>query len=94
MTHRNKTNKKIVMYGKHIAWLDNEMLEKFNIIINKDSKNIYQWIKEECKNDFSISLDNKEMIDILDSEVKKHLYKDKAEWIRTKIREEIKKHTI
>lgn len=92
MQDQNKTSQKILMYGKHIAWIETEMLIKLDTIIKKQKKNRNQWIREKCKDDFSFMLDNIESIKKLDFEVKKHLYKDKAEWLRAKIREEIRKN--
>ena len=91
MADHNKTTKKILMYGKHIAWIDSEMLEKLNVVINNNNKTVNEWIKKQCENDFSISLNSKQAVDLLDYKVKEHLYKDKSEWLRAKIREAIKK---
>lgn len=87
-----KNNKKILMYEKHIAWIENEMLEKLNIILKNKKISRHNWIKEQCMQDFSLELTNKESIANLDIIVKKNMYNDKAEWLREKIREEIKSY--
>jgi hypothetical protein len=73
---------KIIIYGKHFAWIDRELLNKFDI--NVDNRTL--WIKEEILNDFSISIDNRDSIDMLDMTLKEKGYKNKSEWLRERIR--------
>lgn len=82
--------KKIKLFQKHFANIDEYMLHEFHI--RTGNINIISFIKQSAYNDFEIYLSHEsDMID-LEKKLKDNFYKDKSEWLREKIRDEIRKY--
>lgn len=90
MKKEHKKRTKIVIYGKHIAWIESDMLKNFNEILKIKGESRNEWIKDQCFSDFSIELQDTNSIILLDKAVKDNLYNDKSDWLRDKIREEFR----
>lgn len=76
------------MFQVHFAWIDTEFLYNFEHTTGIIS--IIQFIKESSYKEFKIYLNEKSDIDVLDYELKQSGYKNKSEWLREKMRNEIK----
>lgn len=79
---------KIKLFGKHFAWINEDLLHAVNDCI-KGSR--VAWIKQKVQEDFELDLKGVADLLLLDKYVKKSFYLDKTDWLRTKMREEIKK---
>ncbi len=80
--------KKILMYKRSIANLDDDLVRHFDHhckVINFSA-----WIREQAFKDFGLRIMRGEDIDELDEMVVRHLYRDKSEWLREKMRNSIK----
>ena len=83
------TTKKIKLFQKHFANIDEHMLQEFHI--RTGIINIISFIKQSAYTDFEIYLSHEsDMIDF-EKALKENFYKDKSEWLREKIRDEIRK---
>ena len=81
--------KKIKLFQRHFANIEECMLQEFHI--RTGIINIISFIKQSAYNDFEIYLSHEsDMIDF-EKALKENFYKDKSEWLREKIRDEIKK---
>lgn len=84
--------KKIVIYNKHFARIDEEVLIKLEEHLDSISDStgekisIIDWIKEECEDHLGCSLSSKEDIETISKVVKENHYLSKAEWLRERIR--------
>ncbi|OUQ13880.1 hypothetical protein B5E87_04700 [Massilimicrobiota sp. An142] len=80
--------KKIKLFQRHFANIEECMLQEFHI--RTGIINIISFIKQSAYNDFEIYLSHEsDMIDF-EKALKENFYKDKSEWLREKIRDEIK----
>lgn len=81
--------KKIKLFQRHFANIEECMLQEFHI--RTGIINIISFIKQSAYNDFEIYLSHEsDMIDF-EKALKENFYKDKSEWLREKMREEIKR---
>lgn len=82
--------KKIKIFEVHFAWVSEGLLQAFTRITGIKRKP--DWIKSCVFDDFGLELNSKEDIPKLDFLLRKGLYEDKAEWLKEKMRTEIKRH--
>lgn len=75
---------KIIMHGRSIADIDKPLMQAFDI--NCQVVNLAAWIRDRAFEDFGITLAHSDDIDRLDEIVVEHYYRDKAEWLREKMR--------
>ena len=76
------------MYQKAIAYLEDEMMYMFDKWCGV--VNFAAWVRQKAKEDFDLEITSAVDIEKLDAICQMHWYKDKSEWLRNKIREEIK----
>lgn len=81
--------KKIKLFQKHFANIDEKMLHEFHV--KTGIINIISFIKQSAYKDFEIYLNHESDMIIFEMTLKDNFYKDKSEWLREKIREEIRK---
>lgn len=79
--------KKIIMYQKSIVNLDDKLVACFDYCC--PVLNFSAWIREQAYNQFGIMVHDSSGIIKLDEVVQYHLYRDKSEWIREKMRNSI-----
>ena len=84
------TTKKIKLFQKHFANIDEHMLQEFHI--RTGIINIISFIKQSAYNDFDIYLDSEGDMIEFEKKLKEDFYKDKSEWLREKIRDEIRRY--
>lgn len=82
--------KKIKLFQKHFANIDEHMLHEFHM--RTGNINIISFIKQSIYNDFDIYLDSEGDMIEFEKKLKEHFYKDKSEWLREKIRDEIRRY--
>lgn len=82
--------KKIKLFQEHFANVEADFLHDFEYITG--IINIISFIKESCYEDFGIYLNSKEDLKEFETMLNKYYYKDKSEWMREKMRDEIKKY--
>lgn len=80
--------KKLIMYQKAIAYLEDEMMYEFDK--NCGVVNFAAWVRQKAKEDFDLEITSADDIEKLSAVCQSNWYKDKSEWLRNKIREEIK----
>lgn len=80
--------KKIKLFQRHFANIEECMLQEFHI--RTGIINIISFIKQSAYNDFEIYLSHESDIIDFEKALKENFYKDKSEWLREKIRDEIK----
>ena len=85
--HINETKIKLVgkhlpKHGVHIANLEKPQVDMLDQYVNSRS----QWIRDECMTDFNLELNTMNDIANFNIALKSELYKDKADWVREKIR--------
>jgi len=78
---------KIKLFQKHFANVDADFLHTFSH--QTGIINIISFIKKSCYDDFGFYLENKEDLVTLDEYLKHRFYKDKSEWLREKMRDEL-----
>lgn len=83
------TTKKIKLFQKHFANIDEHMLHEFHM--RTGNINIISFIKQSIYNDFDIYLDSEGDMIEFEKKLKEDFYKDKSEWLREKIRNEIRR---
>lgn len=81
--------KKIKLFQKHFANIDEHMLHEFHM--RTGNINIISFIKQSIYNDFDIYLDSEGDMIEFEKKLKEDFYKDKSEWLREKIRNEIRR---
>lgn len=86
--HKNQF--KLLINGKHFAWLDTEYIRKIDSMVGNRAK----WIRKCCREDFGIELSTLADFEELDKQLTQNLFKDKADWLRAKIREENSRVTV
>lgn len=79
---------KIIMFGRSIADIDKSLMQDFDITCQV--VNFAAWIREKAYEDFGLRLVSSEAINRLDEIVVENHYRDKAEWLREKMREAIR----
>lgn len=82
--------KKIKICQCHFANIDAEQLCKFEQ--KTGIINIISFIKKNAYDDFGMHLTDKDSLETFDVLLKEAMYKDKTEWLREKMRNELKKH--
>lgn len=82
--------KKIKIFQKHFANIDDRLLYEFHH--KTGIINIISFIKKSVFLDFEIYLTSEKDLETLDKYLADNFYKDKSEWLREKMRLEIKKH--
>ena len=82
-------NKKIKIFQKHFANIDDRLLYEFHH--KTGIINIISFIKKSVFLDFEIYLTSEKDLETLDKYLADNFYKDKSEWLREKMRLEIKK---
>ena len=75
---------KIVMYRTHVAYIDREFLQEFDL--HCGVVNFSAWIRKQALQDLNLTITNKEDLLILDDLVLNYYYIDKSEWLRDKMR--------
>lgn len=76
------------MHGRSIADIDTSLMREFDRICQV--VNFAAWIREKAFEDFRIMLTSSEAVSKLDEIVVKNYYRDKAEWLREKMRNAIR----
>lgn len=79
---------KILMYQKHVAYIDNDLMADFDEY--SPVVNFSGWVREQAKKDFGLNITNKYELEMLDNLVLRNHYTDKADWLREKMRFAIK----
>lgn len=83
---------KIKLFNCHFAWIYSWLLSEFD---NKSGiNNRSDWIIRKAYEDFGVSLSSKVDLERLDFVVRIHHYIDKTDWLREKMRLEIKKRRV
>ena len=81
---------RIRLYGEHLGYIGYSL---YDIFLRKCKIIDYSfWVKLKANEEFGLQLVNKESINELKELVVKNCYEDTADWLREKMREEIKKH--
>lgn len=80
---------KIKLFETHFAWVNESLLQTFTE--KTGIKRRSQWIKDVVKEDFGITLSSPSDIPKLDMIVRSQFYEDKGEWLRERMRKEIRK---
>lgn len=79
---------KILMYKKHIAYLDGDLLQAFEH--HCKVVNFSAWIREQAHLDFGIRITGADDLEWLDEAVQDNFYTDKTEWLREKMRDAVR----
>lgn len=91
--YKKMANKvRIRMYGYHLGYISADFYNKFKKIC--DETHYGSWIKKKAKEDFKIKLECSQKIEELRKIVVKSNYEDICDWLREKMREDIKKVKI
>lgn len=80
--------KKIIIYGKHFAEIDQNFYLHF--IKLTDIKNFNGWIREQVLIDFHIDIKSSTDIEKIDELFLKNFYHNKREWLTEKMRNKMK----
>lgn len=80
--------KKIIIYGKHFAEIDQNFYLHF--IKMTDIKNFNGWIREQVLIDFHINIKSSTDIEKIDELLLKNYYHNKREWLTEKMRNKMK----
>jgi PHD/YefM family antitoxin component YafN of YafNO toxin-antitoxin module len=78
------------LFDTHFAWIYQPLLTRFDEVCLFSNRT--EWIKEKVKEDFGLSLKGKSDLLVLDNLVKNAYYIDKTDWLREKMRNEIKEN--
>ena len=81
---------KIKLFETHFAWVNDSLLQTFTD--KTGIKRRSQWIKDAVKEDFGIILASPSDIPKLDMVIRSKFYEDKGEWLRERMRKEIRKN--
>lgn len=79
---------KIIMYQKHLAYLDNDLVEAFDK--HCSVVNFAAWVRKKAKEDFNLTITAGYDLTLLDNLVVRNYYTDKADWLREKMRTAIR----
>lgn len=80
---------RIRLYGEHLGYIGYSLYDNFLRICSIIDYS--SWIKFKANEEFGIYITNKESINELKEIVAKNYYEDTTDWLREKMREEIKK---
>lgn len=87
--NNHDNEKKVTICGCHFAYVYHEMWDKLGKKVGLRKRT--DWLIEKCKDQFNLKLETKEDIGKLEIILNEHYYKDKADWLREKIRDELKR---
>ena len=80
---------KVRLLKMHVAYIEKRILDEFTEKYNISDFNL--WLKTELEKEFDIVIKNKFDIDTLTLILRKRYYENIAEWMKEKIRNELKK---
>ena len=88
-----KDNKRIRirLYGEHLGYISYDLYDSFLRICNIIDYS--SWVKKISYDNFEIYIAGKESINELKNRVIANYYEDIADWLKEKMREEIRKYT-
>lgn len=80
---------RIRLYGEHLGYISSNLYDSFLRACN--ILDYASWVKSKAYDDFDLYITNKESIEELKKYVVKNYYEDIADWLREKMRKEIRK---
>lgn len=89
---KDNKNIRIRLYGQHLGYIGYDLYDKFLRICSVIDYS--SWMKETAYKDFDFYITGKDSIDVLREKVVENYYEDIADWLREKMREEIRKNKI
>lgn len=82
---------KVNLYNRHFANINEDLLLKLEI--KKEYSTIPDYIRKKARQDFHIVISSPEDVDRLEQMILKNNYKNNSDWLREKIRNDIKAKT-
>lgn len=79
---------RIRLYGQHLGYINNNLYAYF--LRNCNVLDYSSWIKKKTHAEFNLYIDSKESIDKLKEIVLRNHYEDVADWLREKMREDMR----
>lgn len=79
---------KVKILGSHFAWILPNMWNDLGKKVGL--RNRTTWLLKKCEEEFGIYLETNDDVSKLEAILYENYYKDKADWLRDKIREELK----
>lgn len=83
-----ETRKKITLYNQHFAYITKNRYEK--LANSKNVTDISEYVRRKAKQQFKLSIQNAQDVEELSKKIKVADYESNTEWLKDKIREDLK----